>query len=133
LIHKIHKAKQERNPTVVLWGSGRPLREFLHVNDLADACVFIVKHYHGREPINIGAGREISIRDLADLIARVVGYEGKFVFDTTKPDGTPRKLVETSKMSALGWQAKISLEVGIRDLYQYWLDTRVNKRTSVIN
>lgn len=124
LIRKIHEAKQRDEATVTLWGSGRPLREFLHVDDLADACVFIAKRYEGRELINIGSGCEISIRGLAKIIADIVGYDGDLVFDKTKPDGTPRKLVETSKMNALGWRAKVSLDSGIRDLYQRWLETR---------
>ena len=97
------------------------MREFLHVDDLADACVHIVKFYDGVEPINVGAGREVSIRQLAELIAGIVGFEGSFVFDSTKPDGTPRKLVDTSKMKAIGWSSGISLENGIRDLYDHWL------------
>lgn len=100
------------------------MREFLHVDDLADACVHIVKFYDGVEPINVGAGREVSIRQLAEIIAGIVGFEGSFVFDSTKPDGTPRKLVETSKMKAIGWNAGISLESGIRDLYDHWLRTQ---------
>lgn len=123
LIRRIHEAKQRDEAAVTLWGSGRPLREFLHVDDLADACVFIAKQYEGRELINIGSGCEISIRGLARTIADIVGYDGDLVFDKTKPDGTPRKLVETSKMKALGWRAKVSLDSGIRDLYQRWLET----------
>ena len=124
LIRKIHEAKQQSSTSVTLWGTGRPMREFLHVDDLADACVHIVKFYDGVEPINVGAGREVSIRQLAEIIAGIVGFEGSFVFDSTKPDGTPRKLVETSKMKAIGWNAGISLESGIRDLYDHWLRTQ---------
>ena len=124
LIRKIHEAKQQNSSSVTLWGTGRPMREFLHVDDLADACVHIVKFYDGVEPINVGAGREVSIRQLAEIIAGIVGFEGSFVFDSTKPDGTPRKLVETSKMKAIGWNAGISLESGIRDLYYRWLRTQ---------
>lgn len=120
LVRKIHEAKVARRKTVTLWGTGRPLREFLHVNDLANACVFVMKHYRSPEPINIGAGKEISIAGLARLIAGIVGYEGGFVFDTSRPDGTPRKLLDTSRLDALGWRAEIPLEDGIRDLYYRW-------------
>lgn len=123
LIRKIHEAKQRRSATVTLWGTGMPLREFLHVDDLADALVFVARHYDSPEPINVGAGREISIRELAEVIAEIVGFEGEFIFDRMRPDGTPRKLVETSKMNALGWRAKISLDSGIEDLYQRWAQT----------
>lgn len=123
LLRKIHEAKVEGRGTVTLWGTGKPLREFLHVDDLADACVFIARHYKGPEPINIGAGRELSIAALARLIAEIVGYEGAFVFDTSKPDGTPRKFVDASRLNALGWRAEISLEDGVRDLYRRWLRT----------
>lgn len=120
LIRRIHEAKESGSAAVMLWGTGRPLRVFLHVDDLADACVFIAKRYHDSRPINVGAGREITIHDLARLIAGIVGFEGRFEFDTTKPDGTPRKLVDTSKLDGLGWRAKISLEEGVRDLCRRW-------------
>ncbi|WP_274425379.1 GDP-L-fucose synthase family protein [Chelativorans sp. YIM 93263] len=119
LLRKIHEAKAARRKTVTLWGTGRPLREFLHVDDLADACAFVMKHYRSPEPINIGTGREISIAGLARLIASIVGYDGDFVFDSSKPDGTPRKLLDTSRLGALGWRAKITLEDGVRDLYRW--------------
>lgn len=120
LLRKIHEAKVAGWPSVSLWGTGSPLREFLHVDDLADACVFIVKHYNDHRPINIGTGREISIRDLARLVAQVVGYAGELRFDTTKPDGTPRKLVDSTRLRAMGWRPVIGLEEGLRDLYQRW-------------
>src|SRR5690606_22616548 len=107
LIRKVHEAKVRGASSVTIWGSGKPLREFLHVDDLADACVHLVCNYGGVEHVNIGSGREISIRDLARLGAGVVGYEGTFAMDLSKPDGTPRKLLDTAKMDALGWRASI--------------------------
>ncbi|RCS22652.1 GDP-L-fucose synthase [Phyllobacterium salinisoli] len=121
LIRRIHEANVTGAPSVMLWGTGTPLREFLHVDDLADACVYLMKAYSGCEHVNIGAGEEISIRDLASLIAEIVGYRGSFVYDTTKPDGTPRKRLDASRMEAMGWRARIRLEEGIRDLYARWL------------
>ncbi|MHA6686495.1 GDP-L-fucose synthase family protein [Mesorhizobium sp. A556] len=121
LMRKIHEAKQARRGQVVLWGSGTPLREFLHVDDLADACVFLMKNYAGKDPINIGAGHEITIRDLASLIAQEVGFEGEFVYDATKPDGTPRKRLDTARIDALGWRPTTDLRSGIRMLYAHWL------------
>lgn len=121
LIRRIHEAKEAGRSSVTLWGSGTPLREFLHVDDLADACVFLAKHYHQASPINVGAGWEISIRELAQLIARVVGFNGTFQFDRSKPDGTPRKLIDSARLRAMGWKPQIGLEDGVRDLYQRWL------------
>lgn len=121
LIRKIHEAKLRGSNTVTLWGSGNPLREFLHVDDLADACVFLAKEYEDASPINVGSGQEISIRALAELIADVVGYTGAFVMDVSKPDGTPRKLLDTTRMDRLGWHPTISLKDGIAALYQHWL------------
>lgn len=120
LLRKIHEAKVAGRPSVSLWGTGSPLREFLHVDDLADACVFIVKRYNDHRPINIGTGQEISIRDLGRLVAQVVGYEGELRFDTSKPDGAPRKLVDSTRLRAMGWRPVIGLEEGLRDLYQRW-------------
>lgn len=121
LMRKIHEAKQARRGQVVLWGSGTPLREFLHVDDVADACIFLMKNYAGKDPINIGDGHEISIRDLAGLIAQEIGFEGEFVYDATKPDGTPRKRLDTARMDALGWWPTTDLRTGIRMLYAHWL------------
>ncbi|PRD41691.1 GDP-fucose synthetase [Phyllobacterium phragmitis] len=121
LIRRIHEAKMSGLQSVTLWGTGTPLREFLHVDDLADACVYLMKNYSGCEHVNIGAGEEISIRDLASLIAEIVGYRGSFAYDTTKPDGTPRKRLDTSRMEAMGWHAGIGLREGISDLYARWL------------
>lgn len=120
LIRKIHDAKMSGSSTVTIWGTGRSIREFLHVDDLADAAVFLTRNYDGREHVNIGSGREISIGELAALVARAVGFEGSFVFDTSKPDGTPRKGLETSKMERLGWKPSIRLEDGIAQLYALW-------------
>jgi GDP-L-fucose synthase len=121
LLRKVHEARVNGQRTVTIWGSGNPLREFLHVDDLADACVLILKRYEGLEPINVGTGSEISIRDLALLVADIVGYRGELVFDTSKPDGTPRKLLDASKMQGLGWTARVDLRSGIRELYTHWL------------
>ncbi len=120
LIRKMHEAKIAGSPTAVIWGTGTPKREFLHVDDLADACVFVMKKHSGPEIINIGSGNEISIHDAAVLIARIVGYQGSIICDTSKPDGTPRKLVDPSRLQAMGWRPTIALEAGITDLYMRW-------------
>jgi GDP-L-fucose synthase len=117
LLRKIHTAKVEAQPNIVLWGSGSPLREFLHVDDLADACMFLMEKYNEPELVNIGTGTDISIKDLALLIMRVSGYKGEIKFDATKPDGTPRKLMDVNKIHTLGWRHKISLEEGIKMVY----------------
>ena len=117
LIRKFHEAKKNKSPEVVIWGSGTPLREFMHVDDLADASVFLMNNYDEAEFINVGSGQEISILDLASLIKNIVGYEGAIIHDTTKPDGTPRKLMDNSRLTNLGWKASISLDQGIRDVY----------------
>jgi len=122
LIRKIHTAKLEQRPEVEIWGTGTPYREFLHVDDLAEACVFLLENYSGAEHVNVGVGHDIRIADLARLIAAVVGYQGQFVFDITKPDGTPRKLMDVSQLSAMGWQASISLEDGVRKAYQWFIE-----------
>ena len=118
LIRRIVLAKKNNEPTVTIWGTGAPRREFLHVDDLADACYFLLQHYNEGGLVNIGCGTDISIKELADLIVNDVGYEGQIVFDTTKPDGTPRKLMDTSKINNLGWIAKIQLENGINKTNQ---------------
>jgi GDP-L-fucose synthase len=128
LLAKTHAAKQEGRSTIVVWGSGKPRREFLHVDDLADACVFLAKHYSGELPINVGCGDDLSIRDLAELIARVVGWDGKLLFDPTKPDGTPRKLLDVSRLSQLGWRPRIGLEEGIRSTYEWFLEHHADAR-----
>lgn len=117
LIRKFHEAKINNSPTVEVWGSGKPLREFMHVDDLADACLFLMAHYQEEEFINIGTGHEVTIAHLAAIIKKVVGTEAEFKFDTSKPDGTPRKLMDSSKLIALGWKPKITLEQGLTEVY----------------
>ena len=121
LIRKFHEAKTAGAKDVVVWGSGTPLREFLHVDDCARACVFLMRTYDGDEHINIGVGTDHSILALAGLVKKVIGFAGALIFDATKPDGTPRKLVDISRISALGWQPRISLEEGIAATYQWYL------------
>ncbi len=121
LLRKIHDATVHGHRNVEVWGSGQPLREFLHVDDLADACLFMMNHVSEPGPINVGTGRDISIRSLAELIAEIVGFEGEFMFDATKPDGTPRKLMDVSKLSTLGWKATIDLRQGIQSTYQWYI------------
>ncbi len=118
LIRKIHRAKLAGDKEVVIWGTGKPLREFLHVDDLAEACLFLMQHWNEPGHINVGSGKEISIADLARLTAGVIGYNGSFVFDTTKPDGTPRKLMDVSRINKLGWKHTIELEQGIAGVYE---------------
>jgi len=117
LLRKFHEAKRAGDSSVTLWGSGTPLREFLHADDLADALVFLLKEYSGHEHVNVGSGVEVSIRDLAETIAEVVGYEAELVFDTTKPDGTPRKLMDSSRLHRLGWNNARPLKDGIAQTY----------------
>ena len=119
MIRKFHEGKRSGGP-VTLWGSGSPRREFLHVDDLAAACLFLLRHYDGEWPINVGTGSDLTIRELADLVARVVGYTGEVVWDPAKPDGTPRKVLDTSRLNALGWTARIPLENGLRETYRWY-------------
>jgi len=121
LIKKFVTAKRENQPSVSIWGTGSPLREFLHVDDMASACFHLMKNYNGNDPVNIGIGKEISISQLANLIKRLVGYNGELTFDTSKPDGTPRKLLDVSKLKELGWEARIPLEEGIRSTIDWFL------------
>ena len=118
LLRKVITAKKENNSDVVIWGSGKPLREFLHVDDLAAACLFLMEHYNEAGLVNIGTGTDLSILDLAKLVAKVVGYEGEIKNDPLKPDGTPRKLMDVSKLTNMGWKASISLEKGIHMVYE---------------
>jgi GDP-L-fucose synthase len=122
LLRRVHEARLATAPTVTVWGTGTPLREFLYVDDMADACVFLLKHYSDPEPINIGTGDEMSISDFAAVVAEAVGYRGKLVFDVTKPDGTPRKLLDCSCLLALGWQPKTSLRDGLLKTLQDFLN-----------
>ena len=120
LIRKFHDAERVRAATVTVWGSGTPLREFLHVDDCAEACLFLMQHYDAAEIVNIGVGEDLSILALAELIKRVVGFKGGLEFDRSKPDGTPRKLVDTTKINTLGWRARIDLEAGVRETYEWF-------------
>jgi GDP-L-fucose synthase len=118
LLRRLHQARVEGVRQVEIWGTGTPLREFLHVDDLAQACLFLMKTWSGADPINIGSGQEVSVLDLARLIADVVGWTGEFVFDRGKPDGTPRKLLDVSRLTALGWTASTPLHEGLADTYR---------------
>lgn len=118
LLRKFHEAKLNKDNEVVVWGTGTPLREFLHASDMANACVYLMQNYSDKGFVNIGTGKEISIKDLAFMIKDIVGYEGTVTFDATKPDGTPRKLTDTTKLNNLGWKHTIELEEGIRKVYQ---------------
>ncbi|WP_338447716.1 GDP-L-fucose synthase [Niallia oryzisoli] len=120
IITKMEHAKRLNSPTVELWGSGTALREFLYVDDLAYACIFLMENYENHEHINIGTGKEISILELAHLIKRIIGYNGEIVFDKSKPDGTPRKRLDISKLETLGWKATMCLEDGLRKTYDYY-------------
>lgn len=122
LIRKFHEAKESGAPYVEIWGTGTPKREFLYSDDLADACVFLMNNYEGNEMVNIGVGEDISIKDLALKVKEVVGFNGELKFDTSKPDGTPRKLVDVSKLHSLGWKANTSLEDGLKNAYSWFLD-----------
>jgi GDP-L-fucose synthase len=124
LIRKFHEAKESGEPAVTVWGTGAPRREFLHADDLADACVYLMDEYSGSEPINVGVGEDISIKELAELVREVVGYAGEVVYDTTKPDGTPRKLLDVSMLYGLGWRAKVPLREGIERTYAWFLGLR---------
>lgn len=118
LLRKFHEAKTNGEKTVTVWGSGSPLREFLHATDMANACVYLMLNYNDKGFVNIGTGKEISIKDLAFLVKDVVGFDGEIVFDTSKPDGTPRKLTDTTKLNSLGWKHSIELEDGVRKVYE---------------
>ena len=132
LIQKFHVAKMNRDTEVVVWGTGKPRREFMHVNDLADACVFLMLRYSSAEPINVGTGYDISITELAHLIGEVVGYRGSIRYDLSKPDGTPRKLLDVSRIQTLGWKARISLLEGIEQTYSWYCDQHSNIKEAAI-
>ena len=125
LLRKTHEAKVNGRPTVQVWGTGTPRREFLHVDDLADAAVYLMQAYNGEEPINIGVGEDISIAELARLIADITGYHGQIEYDTSKPDGTPRKLLDVTRLHNLGWTARTPLTTGIRSTYQWYTENLV--------
>lgn len=126
LIRKFHEAKEQASPYVELWGSGRPKREFLHANDLADACLYLMEHYESSDIVNVGVGEDISIQELAEKVKHVVGYEGLIIYDPSKPDGTPRKLVDVTRINQLGWAASIPLEQGLQQTYEWYLNNEVS-------
>jgi GDP-L-fucose synthase len=121
LIRKAHEAKINNQPAFTVWGSGSPRREFLYVDDLADALAFLLENYNSPEVINVGCGNDVTIRELAEIVSEVVGFKGELIFDPTKPDGTPRKLLDTSRLEKLGWTPRVSLRDGIEQTYQWYL------------
>jgi GDP-L-fucose synthase len=123
LIRKFHEAKVVESPSVTLWGSGTPLREFLHTDDLANACAYLLENYDDDAPINVGWGQDISIAELGLMIAQIVGFEGQIHWDSSKPDGTPRKLLDTTKINSLGWEPSISLRDGIESTYRWYVES----------
>ncbi|TPF15948.1 GDP-L-fucose synthase [Priestia megaterium] len=125
LLRKFHEAKENNAPFVEMWGTGTPKREFLYSDDLADACLFLMNTYEGNEIVNIGVGEDITIKELGEKVKAVVGYEGDIQFDTSKPDGTPRKLVDVTKLNGLGWKAETALEEGLQKAYQWFLDNEL--------
>ncbi len=129
LIRRFHEARRDRLPRVVIWGTGSPRREFLHVDDLADACVFLMQTYSSPEIINVGVGEDLTILDLAQRIADAVGYQGAIETDPEKPDGTPRKLLDVSRLAGLGWQAKIHLDDGLMQTYRWFVEHAAEART----
>lgn len=128
LIRRFHEAKVVQAKEVVVWGSGSPLREFLHVDDLADAVVFLMENYSGLEHVNVGSGKEVSIKELAEMVKEVVGFEGELVWDRSKPDGTPRKLMDSSKLAGMGWEPKISLRDGLEETYKWYVENMVKQQ-----
>ena len=127
LLRKVHEAKEASAPEVTVWGTGTPRREFLHVDDLAEACLFLLENYGGTGFLNVGCGEDVTIRELAEMICDIVGFEGRLVFDSSKPDGTPRKLLDMSATFALGWRPRISLADGIRSTYDWFLSHQIKK------
>lgn len=128
LIRRFHEAKLENRDEVVMWGTGTPRREFLFVDDLARACIFLLEHYDSPETINVGVGEDISIRELGELVAEIVGYSGEITQDLSKPDGTPRKLLNVSRLTSLGWKPSVSLREGIETTYRWFLENEQNLR-----
>jgi len=127
MVLKTHKAKLANAPSIEIWGTGTPKREFLYVDDLADACVYLMERYSGDETVNVGTGTDITIRELAETVAKVVGFRGDFTYNTSKPDGAPRKLLDVGRLNALGWTAKTSLEEGFRRTYDWFLKNVASK------
>ena len=121
LMRRFHTAKEHSDPTVSIWGTGKPMREFLYVDDLADACLFLMQHYNSEEIINVGVGKDITITQLVSLLKDVVGYSGQVVFDSSKPDGAMKKLLDVSRINSMGWQSKTPLEDGLRETYNWFL------------
>ena len=120
LMHRAHLAKQNKSKVLKIWGTGNATREFLYVDDLAEACIFLLDNYSDSMPINIGTGHEVTIKELANKICEIVGYDGELIFDTSKPDGTPRKVVDVNKINMLGWEAKTSLSNGLKTSYEWF-------------
>jgi GDP-L-fucose synthase len=127
MLLKTHRAKMSNAPTIEIWGTGTPRREFLYVDDLADACVFLMEHYSDEETVNVGTGTDVTIKELAELVARVVGYRGGFTLNTSKPDGAPRKLLDVGRLAELGWRAKTSLDEGFTRTYEWFLQNVASK------
>lgn len=127
LMRRIHEAKTNKENEVVIWGTGSPLREFMHVDDLAEATMFFMEHYNGEQHVNVGTAKEVSIKQLAEMICETVNYQGKLVFDTSKPDGTPRKLLDISKANDMGWKAQTELKVGLKTTYEWFLNHEIQK------
>jgi GDP-L-fucose synthase len=124
LIRKFHEAREANAPTAIVWGTGAPRREFLYVEDLADACVYLMNEYSAEKTINVGVGKDVSIRELAEMVRETVGYEGEIIYDTSKPDGTPRKLLDVGKLYSTGWRPRVSLREGIERTYEWFLHDR---------
>jgi GDP-L-fucose synthase len=122
MIRKFHESKINNSPEVTLWGTGSPKREFLHVDDLADACVFLMNNYDGQQIVNIGTGEDLTIKELAEMIKDIVGFEGKITWDSSKPDGTPRKLLDVSHLNGVGWSYNIPLKEGIEQVYKWYIE-----------
>jgi GDP-L-fucose synthase len=122
LLRRLHEAKEAGLPEVTVWGSGRPRREFLHVDDLADACVFLLTTYSNESHVNVGTGEDVTVAEFAEMVRRVVGWEGRLVYDTSRPDGMPRKVLDVSRLAAMGWRAMTPLEEGLRGYYRWFLD-----------
>ena len=127
IMRKVHEAKEQSLDKVEIWGTGKPLREFLYVDDMADACVFLMENYNGEQHVNIGTGEEVSIKDLALLIKEAIGFKGELYFNTEKPDGTPRKLCDVSKLNGLGWRHNVNLSDGIKKTYEHYLEQSLGK------
>jgi GDP-L-fucose synthase len=128
LLRRFHEAEQTKTSEVSVWGTGTPRREFLHVDDLAAACIHLLKTYDDSVPLNVGTGEDISIKELAEMISDITGFKGQLSWDTTKPDGTAQKLLDVSRINATGWKAKIDLPTGLQSTYQWYLDNIATAR-----